>query len=126
MAQNRKRPKEPLSPRLQRWFQGTASTCYMMILFAQPAAAVSGDTIWSRFSSIMADVYGELVGISTIVAVTAASVALLVRMISRTERAVSEATSWLKRIIVTWVVLNTLGFAVAYLQPLIQGGQYTP
>lgn len=126
MAQNRKRPKEPLSPRLQRWFQGTASTCYMMILFAQPAAAVSGDTIWSRFSSIMADVYGELVGISTIVAVTAASVALLVRMISRNERAVSEATSWLKRIIVTWVVLNTLGFAVAYLQPLIQGGQYTP
>ena len=74
----------------------------------------------------MADVYGELVGISTIVAVTAASVALLVRMISRNERAVSEATSWLKRIIVTWVVLNTLGFAVAYLQPLIQGGQYTP
>lgn len=126
MAQNRKRPKEHLSPRLQRWFQGTASTCYMMILFAQPAAAVSGDTIWSRFSSIMADVYGELVGISTIVAVTAASVALLVRMISRNERAVSEATSWLKRIIVTWVVLNTLGFAVAYLQPLIQGGQYTP
>ena len=58
--------------------------------------------------------------------VTAASVALLVRMISRNERAVSEAISWLKRIIVTWIVLNTLGFAVAYLQPLIQGGNYTP
>ena len=112
MAQNQKKLRSPLSPRLQRWFQGAASTCYMMVLFAQPAAAVSGDTIWSRFSSIMA--------------VTAASVALLVRMISRNERAVSEATSWLKRIIVTWIVLNTLGFAVAYLQPLIQGGQYTP
>lgn len=124
MAKNQKRPRERLSPRLQRWFQGAASTCYMMVLFAQPAAAA--DTIWSRFSTIMADVYGELVGISTIVAVTAASVALLVRMISRNERAVSEATSWLKRIIVTWIVLNTLGFAVAYLQPLIQGGQYTP
>lgn len=126
MAQNQKKLRSPLSPRLQRWFQGASSTCYMMVLFAQPAAAVSGDTIWSRFSSIMADIYGELVGISTIVAVTAASVALLVRMISRNERAVSEATSWPKRIIVTWIVLNTLGFAVAYLQPLIQGGQYTP
>lgn len=72
----------------------------------------------------MKDVYGELVGISTIVAVTAASVALLIRMISRNQRAVDEATSWLKRIIVTWLVLNTLGFAVAYLQPLIQGGMY--
>ena len=40
------------------------------------------------------------------------------------QRAVDEATSWLKRIIVTWLVLNTLGFAVAYLQPLIQGGMY--
>ena len=124
MAQNQKKLREPLSPRLQRWFQGAASTCYMMVLFAPSAAAA--DTIWSRFSTIMADVYGELVGISTIVAVTAASVALLVRMISRNERAVSEATSWLKRIIVTWIVLNTLGFAVAYLQPLIQGGNYTP
>ena len=124
MAQNRKEPHWQLSTRLPRWFQAAASTCYMMVLFAQPAAA--SDTIWSRFSTIMADVYGELVGISTIVAVTAAAVALLVRMISRNERAVSEATSWLKRIIITWIVLNTLGFAVAYLQPLIEGGQYTP
>ena len=85
---------------------------------------VLADDIWSRFSTIMKDVYGELVGISTIAAVTAAAVALLIRMISRNQRAVDEATSWLKRIIVTWLVLNTLGFAVAYLQPLIQGGMY--
>lgn len=126
MAQDRKKTRgQQLSQRLQNWFQVAASTCYVMILFAQPAFAAD-DTIWSRFSTIINDVYGELVGISTIVAVTAAAVALLVRMISRNERAVSEATSWLKRIVVTWIVLNTLGFAVAYLQPLIQGGQYTP
>ena len=55
-----------------------------------------------------------------------AAVALLVRMISRNQRAVDEATSWLKRIVVTWVILNTLGFIVAYLQPLVQGGNYSP
>ena len=114
----------PRSARLQRRVQAAVSACYMMLLTAQPAAAA--DTMWTRFSTIIADVYGQLVGISTIVGVTAASVALLVRMISRNERAVAEATSWLKRTIVTWIVLNTLGFAVAYLQPLIQGGQYTP
>ena len=85
-----------------------------LILSLQPVLA---DDIWSRFSTIMKDVYGELVGISTIVAVTAASVALLIRMISRNQRAVDEATSWLKRIIVTWLVLNTLGFAVAEVTP---------
>ena len=83
------------------------------------------DTIWDRFSTIMRDIYGQLVGISTIVAVTAASIALIVRMISRNQRAVDEATSWLKRIVVTWIVLNSLGFIVAYLQPLIAGGNYT-
>lgn len=114
----------PRSARLQRRVQAAVSACYMMLLTAQPAAAA--DTMWTRFSTIIADVYGQLVGISTIVGVTAAAVALLVRMISRNERAVAEATSWLKRIVVTWIVLNTLGFAVAYLQPLIQGGQYTP
>jgi putative copper export protein len=92
-----------------------------LIISIQPVFA---DTIWDRFSSIMRDVYGQLVGISTIVGVTAAAVALLVRMISRNQRAVDEATSWLKRIVFTWIILNTLGFIVAYLQPLISGGKY--
>ena len=96
--------------------------CAALILAIQPVLA---ESIFDRFSTIMADVYGQIVGISTIVGVTAASVALLVRMISRNQRAVDEATTWLKRIIVTWIVLNTLGFAVAYLQPLIAGGNFT-
>ena len=82
-------------------------------------------TIWNRFSTILKDVYGQVVAISTIVAVTVAAIALLVRMISRNQRAVDEATNWLKRIVVTWIILNSLGFVVAYLQPLIQGGNYS-
>ena len=85
---------------------------------------VMADTIWDRFSTIMKDIYGKLVAISTIVAVTVAATALIVRMVSRNQRAVDEATSWLKRIVVTWIVLNSLGFIVAYLQPLVAGGQY--
>lgn len=98
-----------------------------ILIFPQLVLAAEkggGDTIWNRFSTIMKDVYGEIVGISTIVGVTAAAIALIVRMISRNQRAVDEATSWLKRIVVTWIVLNSLGFIVAYLQPLIAGGSY--
>ena len=119
MAQEEKKPKGPRRARVR--LRAAAMCCSMALIMTQG----TGDTIWTRFSSIMQDLYGQLLGISTIVGVTAAAVALLVRMISRNQRAVDEATSWLKRIIVTWVVLNTLGFAVAYLQPLIQGGQYT-
>ena len=82
-------------------------------------------TIWNRFSTILKDVYGQVGAISTIVAVTVAAIALLIRMISRNQRAVDEATNWLKRIVVTWIILNSLGFVVAYLQPLIQGGNYS-
>lgn len=92
-----------------------------LIISVRPVMA---ETIWDRFSTIMQDIYGELVAISTIVAVTVAAIALIIRMISRNQRAVDEATSWLKRVVITWIVLNTLGFIVAYLQPLIAGGQY--
>lgn len=92
------------------------------MLAVQPVFA---DTIWDRFSTILKDVYGQVVAISTIVAVTVAAIALLIRMISRNQRAVEEATSWLKRIVATWIILNSLGFVVAYLQPLIQGGSYS-
>ena len=90
------------------------------------ATAAGTSTIWNRFSTILQDIYGQVVAISTIVAVTVGAIALLVRMISRNQRAVDEATNWLKRIIVTWIILKSMGFIVAYLQPLIQGGNYTP
>ena len=41
-----------------------------LLLSLQPVFA---DTIWNRFSTIVKDVYGQLVTISTIVAVTAAA-----------------------------------------------------
>lgn len=94
--------------------------CACMVTW-QPVMA---DTIWDRFSSILRDIYTQIVAISTIVAVTVASVALLVRMISRNQRAVDEATGWLKRIVITWIIINSLGFIVAYLQPLVAGGNY--
>lgn len=93
-----------------------------LLVSIQPVMA---ETIWDRFSTIMKDFYGQLIAISTIVAVTMAAVALIVRMVSRNQRAVDEATAWLKRIVITWIILNSLGFIVAYLQPLIAGGNYS-
>lgn len=107
---------------LRKAYWDMVGVASVLIVSVQPVMA---ETIWDRFSTIMQDIYGQLVGISTIVAVTMAAIALLVRMISRNQRAVDEATSWLKRVVVTWIILNTLGFIVAYLQPLIAGGQYT-
>ena len=95
-----------------------------LIIVVQPVFAAETETIWDRFSTIMRDFYGQIVAISTIVAVTMAAVALIVRLVSRNQKAVDEATAWLKRIVITWIILNSLGFIVAYIQPLIAGGNF--
>lgn len=126
MVQNLKRIWNTMRRKLRMFSMLCMSTMFCLQSALAANTATTTPTIWTEFSDMMADIYGKLVGISTIVAVTAASVALLVRMVSRNERAVAEATSWLKRIVATWLILNMLGFIVAYLQPLVQDGQYKP
>ncbi len=74
----------------------------------------------------MQDVYTQILSISTIAAIVTAAVALLLMNFSRSGRTVDESRAWLKRIIITWVVLNGLGFIMAYITPFFQGGQWTP
>ena len=68
--------------------------------------AFAADTIWTKASAIMQDVYTQILGISTIAAVVTAAVALLLMNFSRSGRTVDESRAWLKRIIITWAILN--------------------
>lgn len=89
----------------------------------QPASAAN---IWEKASEIMQDVYSQILAISTIAAIVTASVALLMMNFSRSGRTVDESRAWLKRIIITWIILNGLGFIMAYITPFFSGGQWTP
>lgn len=104
--------------------------CYMSFLcaclslcFCMPASAT---TIWEKASEIMQDVYSQILAISTIAAIVTASVALLMTNFSRSNRTVDESRAWLKRIVITWAVLNGLGFIMSYVTPFFAGGQWTP
>ena len=87
------------------WSAVGMATATMLTMQPVLATGTGTSTIWARFSTILKDVYGQIVAISTIVAVTVAAIALLVRMISRNQRAVDEATNWLKRIVVSTELL---------------------
>ena len=87
--------------------------------------AFAADTIWTKASAIMQDVYTQILGISTVAAVVTAAVALLLMNFSRSGRTVDESRAWLKRIIITWAILNSLGFIMAYVTPFFSGGQWT-
>lgn len=94
----------------------------MAMMFAQPAFAATD--VWTKASEIMKDVYNQILLISTIAAIVTASVALLMMNFSRSGRTVDESRAWLKRIIITWVVLNGLGFIMAYVTPFFADGKW--
>jgi heme/copper-type cytochrome/quinol oxidase subunit 2 len=81
-------------------------------------------TMWEKANEIMKDVYNQILLISTIAAIVTAAVALLLMNFSRSGKTVDESRSWLKRIIITWVVLNGLGFIMAYITPFFTGGRW--
>lgn len=86
---------------------------------------IAAEDIWSKASSILKDVYGNVMGISTVAAIVTASIALLLMNFSKNGKTVDESRAWLKRIAITWAILNSMGFIMAYLTPLFSGGQWT-
>ena len=84
-----------------------------------------GVNMWTKATEIMKDVYTQVVAISTIAAVVTAAIALLLMNFSKNGRTVDESRAWLKRIIISWAILNGLGFIMAYVSPFFTGGTYT-
>ena len=94
--------------------------------FATGTGGTGGGTdMWTKATEIMKDVYSQVVAISTIAAVVTAAVALLLMNFSKNGKTVDESRAWLKRIIVSWAILNGLGFIMAYVSPFFAGGTYT-
>ena len=93
----------------------------MAAMLCQPVFAT---TIWTKASEIMKDVYNQILLISTIAAIVTASVALLMMNFSRSGRTVDESRAWLKRIIITWAILNGLGFIMSYVTPFFADGRW--
>ena len=95
-----------------------------VVFMAFPVSAYASD-MWTKADQIMRDVYNKILLISTISAVVTASVALLMMNFSRNGKTVDESRAWLKRIIITWAILNGLGFIISYITPFFSGGTWT-
>ena len=80
--------------------------------------------IWEKAKEIMLDVYSQVLLISTVAAVVTAAIALLLMNFSKSGKTVDESRAWLKRIAITWAILNSLGFILAYIVPFFEGGKW--
>lgn len=118
-----------LRNRLSSWDKGRTLYMAFALISAMPLmsqSAFAADTIWTKASAIMQDVYTQVLAISTIAAIVTASIALLLMNFSKSGKTVDESRAWLKRIVITWAVLNSLGWIMAYITPFFSGGSYTP
>ena len=78
------------------------------------AAATTATTVWTKASEIMQDVYSQIISISTVTAVVCAAVALLLMNFSKNGKTVDDSRAWLKRIAITWAILNGLEIGRAH------------
>lgn len=101
------------------------STLMLTLLLCNIQPVFAATTIWDKASEIMKDVYNQIVLISTIAAVVTSSVALLMMNFSKSGKTVDESRAWLKRIIITWAIINGLGFIMAYITPFFADGKWT-
>lgn len=112
------RKKKPV---LDYALYGAAVGLCILLLDTQTVLAAD---MWTQAETIMKDVYSKILGISTIAAIVTASVALLLMNFSKSGRTVDESRAWLKRIVISWAILNGLGFIMAYITPFFSGGQW--
>lgn len=75
---------------------------------------VYASDIFATAKNAMQTVYTDVAGIATVAAVVCAAVCLFLMNFSKSGRTVDESRSWLKRIVVCWAALMTLGAIVTY------------
>lgn len=98
--------------------------CLIAMFVLMMTTSVFAEDIWSKAEEIMKDVYTKVLAISTAAGVVTASIALLLMNFSKSGKTVDESRAWLKRIAITWAILNSLGFIISYFSLLLSGGKW--
>lgn len=100
-------------------------TCMTATLLTLNGVPVFASDIFGTAKSAMQTVYTDVAGIATVAAVVCAAVCLFLMNFSKSGRTVDESRAWLKRIVVCWAALMTLGAIVTYLEKIIPKSMFT-
>ena len=102
-----------------RWEKVVYAAYLVFSLLLIMAAPVYASDIFGIAKNAMQTVYTDVAGIATVAAVVCAAVCLFLMNFSKSGRTVDESRSWLKRIVICWAALMTLGAIVTYFQKII-------
>ncbi len=82
----------------------TAISSTSMIFASNPFQSIA-----EAIAGLFKQFYDAAMGLVTVIAIILIFICLLLRMFSKDPRKVESATDWMKRIIITWVVILFLG-----------------
>ena len=88
----------------------------MTLTLTMPMMIVSAfavDDMWTVANKIIVDVYGKIVGVSTVLAGLMSAVAVIGAKLSNNQHKVDQAWDWLKRIWIAWAIINGIGAFIA-------------
>ena len=88
-------------------------------LFAMTILPCQAKDIFEIAKDAMQSVYEDVAGIATVAAVVCAAVCLFLMNFSKSGKTVDESRMWLKRIVMCWAAIMTLGAIVTYMESII-------
>ena len=82
-------------------------------------AAEPGGQVFTRANVAMQGVLRQIRTISSIIAALFLTIAFIMKMLSKNQRTVDEANTWIKRIAIAWACINAVGFILTFIQEII-------
>ena len=97
---------------------GMMVVCISLCLAVSTAAV---EDMWTAANRIIVDVYNRIAGISTVLAALMTTVCVIGMKLSNNQQKVDQSVDWLKRIWISWAIINGIGAFLAYVRPLLDG-----
>lgn len=92
-----------------------------MLLLANTGFAFATD-MWSQGETAAKDVYKKVVSISTPIAAASLVILWIFRMCTHNQQNIDKSRSVSKMLIITWILINALGYALVYAKSAIGTG----
>ena len=109
------------------WYVLVAAMLGVIVVFGFPHT-VYANTIESIFTNARNEInrfFTQLLLIVNPVAGLFLVICFLIRMVSKNQRAVDEANSWIKRILISIALINAVGFIIIFARDIVPDGGTT-
>jgi magnesium-transporting ATPase (P-type) len=117
---------EKMKLKKMRWFLFLSFWMIVATIFCCSNTPVFADIASSKMAtqskSFIKDTYLWIVGISSVAAALAIAIKKAIVMFASDDRSITDSRKFTKNILISWAVINGIGFFFTAIQPYLSGG----